>query len=159
MDNEHWEYKPKIKAFDFFAPLLLLLVFGGVCLWLYLANNNAYILTLPLAAIAVFVNLATLYSAFFVKFFVGTFGFYHQTKPGNGKYYTYAEIKKAWMSVELNGAGYCNYETVDGNKVKFAIRHFEQDAVECFLLHVNGEGDETEEDKYEDEYENEYEDE
>lgn len=145
MDNEKWECKAALGFGDFIAPLIALAVFGGVELWLFCTHNNAYILTLPLAAVAVLINALTVYRALSDKLFIGQNGFYHQTKPGNGRYYAYAEIREAKRSRNTRGFEQCVYKTVDGTVVKFKIDNINWDAVECLLVHINGETEDEDE--------------
>lgn len=76
-----------------------------------------------------------------MKVLIGERGFYHQTQPGNGRYFRYSEILKAWESAgkESNGTtGYfCTCETIDGQVLRFPFLPGESDGIGYFLDCVN----------------------
>ncbi|MEG2036389.1 MAG: hypothetical protein RRZ93_00205 [Ruthenibacterium sp.] len=119
---------------------ILLAVFGGLSIWLYCSNNGAYIFSAFLTAAVIVLIPVCIYRAVFVKVLIGEEGVYHQTKPGNGKYYEYADIIKAWDSSGkcLNGTEeyYCNFMLANGQVIKFLYFACDDDGIEYFLKRV-----------------------
>ena len=79
-------------------------------------------------------TLMGLYRRFIVKFLVGENGFYHKTKPGNGHYYRYSELDKAWTAF---GGGtnalYFYYQLPGKSPVRIFYNPIEDEAVEYML--------------------------
>lgn len=143
MKNERWKYQTRGhgSGVQGFIPIFILLaLFGGITFWLYGSGNGAYIFTAALFAVSVAILLYSIYSCIFVKLFVGDEGFYHQTRPGNGRYYAYSEIAEAWESTGTSPNGtvsyYCHYKTLDGKLVKFWFTPMESDSIDFLLAHV-----------------------
>lgn len=143
MDNEIWKYKVG-GGLQWLLPVFILLaVFGGVTIWLYTTNNGAFIFLLFLTIIVLAIMVCSIYRTLFVKVLIGEKGFYHQTKPGNGHYYAYADITEAWessgKSMNASTAYYCSCKTLEGQVVKFPFFSYESDGIDYLLLCVNGE--------------------
>lgn len=140
MENRQWKYKVGGRAQGILPSLFLLALFGGVSIYLYLNKNGAFLFCMILTLIAFVSLIACIYWAIFVKVLIGEDGFYHQTKPGNGRYYKYSEITEAWQSEgkQLNGVtGYfCSYETNEGKSVEFPFFPFESDGIDYLIERV-----------------------
>lgn len=140
MKHAKWNYKIGGNLHGLIPSLFLLALFGGLSIWLYLTQNSAFVLSLIFTAFVVVILLAIFYSALFVKVYIYEEGFYHQTRPGNGKYYQYSEIKEAWVSSGKATVGvnnyFCNYKTLDGQVVKFPFLPYETDGVEHLVACV-----------------------
>lgn len=136
----HKEWKYKIGK-DRVAVLLMLMMsgmFGGAAAWLYKADNGAFIPVSMIAGLMVLVFLLTLHRFFFYKVLIGEDGFYYQTNIGNGKFYSYREVEKAWMSsgTDQNGGTkqYCNIAVPGKSVIRFLF--FFQD--ECAVNYLIG---------------------
>lgn len=141
--REKWAYKIRPTQ-GFIFVFILLALFGGLTVWLYLVHNGAYIFTALFTALVLLLLAVGLYRAAFCKIYIGERGFYHQTRPGDGKYYLYTEIREAWVSSgqALNGAkeNFCNYITADGQTHKFQIFYKAQDGVAYLVRRVEEAG-------------------
>ena len=140
MENKEWKYKIGGNLYGVIPSLFLLALFGGVSLWLYNAGNGAYFFTMILTAFMIAILVAVFYRALFVKILIYDDSFYRQTKPWNGKYYKYTEIKKAWIGSGRDSTGannfFCNYKTYDGRVVKFSFYLNESDGVDYLIKRV-----------------------
>lgn len=140
MENKQWIYKVGGRAQGVLPSLFLLALFGGVSIYLYLSKHGAFLFGMILTAIAFALLIACIFRAKFVKVLIGEDGFYHQTKPGNGRYYKYGEITEAWESSgkSLNGMEqhFCNYKTPDGQVIRFPFFPFEADGIDYLLERV-----------------------
>ena len=118
----------------------MLVGFGGLAIWFHISQNNAIIIGGILVIIAALVFTVALYRAMFFKVLIDEKGFFYQTAPGNGRYYTYYEIRKMWISSgkETNAQEmtYCNFETQDGKVSRFFFMGINSDAVDYLLEQV-----------------------
>ena len=77
-------------------------------------------------------------------------GFFCQTAPGNGRYYRYSEIRNMWLSSgrETNARQptYCNFETVEGKRMRFLVLGSQIDAVDYMIERVESMGNKSGED-------------
>lgn len=141
MKNEQWQYKIGGGLQGVILSAVMLAAFAGLSIWLYISKNGAFLFGMILSTVMFFVFLLTVYRAVFVKVLISQNGFYHQTRPGNGKYYDYGSIKKAWVSSgkNINGteSNYCNYETFDGEVVKFPFFTADSEGIDYLLSCVN----------------------
>lgn len=84
------------------------------------------------------------------KLLVDKDGFYFRTKPGNGRYYRYREIRSMWLATDketdLQQATYCNFETVEGKRTRFLVLDPHLDAVDYMIERVEAVGASREED-------------
>ena len=147
MDNTQWKFKVGGRAQGLIPSLIMLTLFGGVTIYLYTIHHGAFLFGLLLTIIMLVLTFLTIFRGIFVKLLIGEEGFYHQTKPGNGRYYKYSEIEEAWQSEgkELNGTTglFCSYRTCTGNTVKFPFFPFEADGIEYFIERVQKDGGKT----------------
>lgn len=138
--KKQWNYKVGGSLHGLVPALFLLAFFGGLTLWLYQSDNGAYFFSMILTVFAVVILGAVFYRALFVKVFIYEEGFYHQTKPGKGKCYSYSEIKKAWVSSGKASTGvnnfFCNYKTYDGQVVRFPFFLDESEGVDYLIERV-----------------------
>lgn len=143
MEERNWKYKITSRTGLVVAAVMLAL-FGGVTFWLYTVHNGAFILVGCIAALTAIAFLLSVYSALFFKVFVDKDGFYFQTAPGNGRYYRYAEICDMWLSSgrETNArqSTYCNFETVEGKRLRFLVLGSQIDAVDYMIERVETAG-------------------
>ena len=143
MEERNWKYKITSRTVLVVAAVMLAL-FGGVTFWLYTVHNGAFILVGCIAALTAIAFLLSVYSALFFKVFVDKDGFYFQTAPGNGRYYRYAEICDMWLSSgrETNArqSTYCNFETVEGKRLRFLVLGSQIDAVDYMIERVETAG-------------------
>ena len=94
MMKQQWKYKVGGRPQGLIPTLILLAVFAGLSVWLHVAQNGAALFTIILSIFMFVILLVVIYRAVFVKILIFEDGFFHQTKPGNGKYYSYGQIKK-----------------------------------------------------------------
>ncbi len=144
MENEQWKYKVGGRAQGIIPSLFVIVLFGGISIYLFYIKHGAFLFTMLLTVIGVALLIACIYRAKFVKVLISEEGFYHQTKPGNGRFYKYSEISQAWQSMgrELNGTTgcFCSYETYEGNTIKFQFFPFEADGVDYLIQRVQEDG-------------------
>lgn len=146
IENETWRYRiPGSKLGGFILLGVLILAFSGVSLWLYTSNNGGWIFTAFFALLLAAAFICGIYRYMFVKILVGTSGFYHQTRPGNGTFYPYTDILKAWSRREKTAKGGsmdCFYfQTPEGKTKRFLYMPFDEDEIEFLLLQINGEAE------------------
>ncbi|MBQ8828300.1 MAG: hypothetical protein IJZ90_04100 [Clostridia bacterium] len=145
MKGSNWRYKIGTDMFSFIPITVLLVVFGGVSVWLYIKDNGIVLFTGFLTALVLCIAVYNVYRCLFVKLLIGEDGFYLRTKPGNGKYYDYTEITEAWESEGKSANGvvnyYLNYKTADGNTVKFPFNAAQSESAEYLLSRINNTGD------------------
>lgn len=96
MQEDKWVYQIGKDGLTVVFPLIGLAVSGGVAIALALANNPAVFFVGLFALFMLVMTLMGLYRRFIVKFLVDENGFYHQTKPRNGRYHRYSELVNAW---------------------------------------------------------------
>lgn len=140
MKKNQWRYKVGSNFMGIILSFVLLGIFGGITLYLYRTGNGAFIFGMFLTGLAILVILLGIYRAISVKFLVNENGFYHQTKIGNGKFYRFSEIRKAWVSSGRSANGveneYFNYELADGKVVKVFLMPSDDEAAEFMLSRI-----------------------
>lgn len=140
MKNDNYEHKVGGEPKRLIIPFIFMAVFGGITYWLYTAGNGVFIFVGIIFAVIVILFILSIYSCIFSKVLIGGDGFYYQTNPFNGKYYNYYEIEEArinevkWSTDVRN----ISYKTVDGQTFKFQFYLNEIDAVNYFLVKING---------------------
>lgn len=134
MEEDKWVYEIGKDGFAVVFPLIGLVISGGIAIALALANNPAVFFMSLFALFMLVMTLMGLYRRFIVKFLVGENGFYHQTKPGNGRYHRYSELDKAWTAF---GGGtnalYFYYQLPGKSPVRIFYNPIEDEAVEYML--------------------------
>lgn len=98
MQEGKWLYQIGKNTMGVIVSLIPLALFGGVAVWLHLTKHPAVIIAGLFTALALAVTLVGIYRLIFVKFLVSEAGFFHQTRPGNGRFYRYSELQNAWSS-------------------------------------------------------------
>ena len=98
MKNQTWKYKIRSSKTPVILTFIMFAVFGGLTAWLYSNNNGAFIFLGLFSAILLALVIATAYRLAFYKVLIGKDGFYYQTGPKDGKFYNYADVKKAWVN-------------------------------------------------------------
>lgn len=134
MQEDKWVYQIGKDGLTVIVPLIALAVFGGIAIALALAKNPAVFIAGLLAVFMLVLTLMGLYRLFIVKFLVGENGFYHQTRPGNGRYHRYSELEKAWSSYgEGTNALYFYYQLSGKSPVRIFYNLIDDEAVEYML--------------------------
>lgn len=134
MEEDKWVYEIGKDGFAVVFPLIGLAISGGVAIALALANNPAVFFVGLFALFMLVMTLMGLYRRFIVKFLVGENGFYHQTKPGNGRYHRYSELVNAWTFYgDGNNALYFGYQLPGESPVRFYYNLIDDEAVEYML--------------------------
>ena len=134
MEEDKWVYEIGKDGFAVVFPLIGLVISGGIAIALALANNPAVFFMSLFALFMLVMTLMGLYRQFIMKFLVGENGFYHQTKPGNGRYHRYSELEKAWTSYgDGNNALYFYYQLPGQSPVRFFYNLIDDEAVEYML--------------------------
>lgn len=134
MQEDKWVYQIGKDSLAVVFPLIGLAVSGGVAIALALANNPAVFFVGLFALFMLVMTLMGLYRRFIVKFLVGENGFYHQAKPGNGRYHRYSELVNAWTFYgDGNNALYFGYQLPGKSPVRFYYNLIDDEAVEYML--------------------------
>ena len=134
MQEDKWVYQIGKDSLSVIFPLIGLAVSGGVAIALALAKNPAGFFVGLFALFMLVMTLMGLYRRFIVKFLVGENGFYHQTKPGNGRYHRYSELEKAWTAYgDGTNALYFYYQLPGQPPVRFFYNLMDDEAVEYML--------------------------
>lgn len=140
MDKE-WKYKIDSGKTPVILTFLMFGLFGGLTLWLYRKNNGAVIFTGIISALTVLVLILTIYRLLFYKVLISNEGFYYQTGIGNGKYYNYTDVEKAWISSgrsQNGGQGeYCNIALYNKNVIRFPFFHNDEKGVDYLIKRAN----------------------
>lgn len=138
--NKDWKYRIGKNNAGTVMGILMLLLFGGVTLWLYLSNNGAFLFGLILTLVMLAIDLAAVYNALFHRVLIGDKSLYYQTSPQNKKEYKYTEIAKVWVSSgkNLNGteSDYCNVRLCSGEDIKFSFFPNETEGIEYLIERV-----------------------
>lgn len=134
MQEDKWVYQIGKDGFAVVFPLIGLVISGGIAIALALANNPAVFFMSLFALFMLVMTLMVLYRQFIMKFLVGENGFYHKTKPGNGRYHRYSELEKAWTSYgDGTNALYFYYQLPGESPVRFFYNLIDDEAVEYML--------------------------
>lgn len=140
MEQKQWKYKIGSGKMPVILTLLMFAIFGGLTVWLHSTNNGAFIFTGLFSAIMLILVIATSYRLAFFKVLIGKDGFYYQTGPGNGKYYDYTAVEKAWISsgTAQNGAQqeYCNIEISGSPVIRFQFFYADSKGVDYLINRV-----------------------
>ena len=116
------------------VTLICLVVFGILAIWLAYVEHPAALFVGPLALMILVMASAIIYRHFIMKFLVGENGFYHRSRPGNGRYHRYSELEKAWTSYgDGNNALYFYYPLPGEPPVRFFYNLIDDEAVEYML--------------------------
>lgn len=116
------------------VTLICLVVFGILAIWLAYVEHPAALFVGPLALMILVMASAIIYRHFIMKFLVGENGFYHRSRPGNGRYHRYSELEKAWTSYgDGNNALYFYYQLPGQSPVRFYYNLIDDEAVEYML--------------------------
>jgi len=150
MEQRNWKYK---ITGNWFGPMVIAIttaVSGGFTFWLYTAHDGAFVGLGGLTAFFAIICVLSAYGAMSFKLLVDKDGFYFRTKPGNGRYYRYREIRSMWLATDketdLQQATYCNFETMDGKRSRFLVLDPHLDAVDYMIERVEAVGASREED-------------
>ena len=134
MQEDKWVYQIGKDGFAVVFPLIGLVISGGIAIALALASNPAVFFMSLFALFMLVMTLMVLYRQFIMKFLVGENGFYHKTKPGNGRYHRYSELEKAWTSYgDGNNALYFYYQLPGEPPVRFFYNLMDDEAVQLPL--------------------------
>ncbi len=139
--SREWKYKIGRDKTSVVLMFLMSTLFGSLTVWLHRTNNGAFIFTAMLTAVMVLVLLLTIHSFFFYKVLIGEDGFYYQTNIGNGKYYAYRDVEKAWISsgTAQNGGqqDFCNIAVHGQSAIRFQFLYNDEKAVKYLVNCVN----------------------
>ena len=150
MEERNWKYKITSNWTAVIAVAITTVVSGGFTFWLYTAHDGAFVGLGGLTAFFAIICVLSAYGAMSFKLLVDKDGFYFRTKPGNGRYYRYREIRSMWLATDgitdLQQVTYCNFETMDGKRSRFLVLDPNLDAVDYMIERVEAVGDSREED-------------
>ena len=150
MEERNWKYKITGNWTAVIAVAITTAVSGGFTFWLYTAHDGAFVGLGGLTAFFAIICVLSAYGAMSFKLLVDQNGFYFRTKPGNGRYYRYREIRSMWLATDketdLQQATYCNFETMDGQRSRFLVLDPNIDAVDYMIERVEAVGASREED-------------
>ena len=150
MEQRNWKYKINGGWPTLIMASVMMAIFGGITVWLYTTRNGAFIGGLIVTACMAIGFILSVCSVLFFKVFVDKDGFFCQTAPGNGRYYRYSEIRNMWLSSgrETNARQptYCNFETVEGKRMRFLVLGSQIDAVDYMIERVESMGNKSGED-------------
>ena len=150
MEERNWKYKITSSWTAVIAVAITTVVSGGFTFWLYTAHDGAFVGLGGLTAFFAIICVLSAYGAMSFKLLVDQNGFYFRTKPGNGRYYRYREIRSMWLATDketdLQQATYCNFETMDGKRSRFLVLDPQLDAVDYMIERVEAVGASHEED-------------
>ena len=150
MEERNWKYKITGSWTAVIAVAITTVVSGGFTFWLYTAHDGAFVGLGGLTAFFAIICVLSAYGAMSFKLLVDKDGFYFRTKPGNGRYYRYREIRSMWLATDgmtdLQQATYCNFETVEGKRTRFLVLDPQLDAVDYMIERVEAVGASHEED-------------
>lgn len=150
MEERNWKYKITSSWTAVIAVAITTVVSGGFTFWLYTAHDGAFVGLGGLTAFFAIICVLSAYGAMSFKLLVDKDGFYFRTKPGNGRYYRYREIRSMWLATDketdLQQATYCNFETMDGKRSRFLVLDPNLDAVDYMIERVEAVGASREED-------------
>ena len=150
MEERNWKYKITSSWTAVIAVAITTAVSGGFTFWLYTAHDGAFVGLGGLTAFFAIICVLSAYGAMSFKLLVDQNGFYFRTKPGNGRYYRYREIRSMWLATDketdLQQATYCNFETMDGKRLRFLVLDPQLDAVDYMIERVEAVGASREED-------------
>ena len=150
MEERNWKYKITGSWTAVIAVAITTAVSGGFTFWLYTAHDGAFVGLGGLTAFFAIICVLSAYGAMSFKLLVDQNGFYFRTKPGNGRYYRYREIRSMWLATDgmtdLQQVTYCNFETMDGKRSRFLVLDPNLDAVDYMIERVEAVGASREED-------------
>ena len=150
MEERNWKYKITSSWTAVIAVAITTVVSGGFTFWLYTAHDGAFVGLGGLTAFFAIICVLSAYGTMSFKLLVDKDGFYFRTKPGNGRYYRYREIRSMWLATDgmtdLQQVTYCNFETMDGKRSRFLVLDPNLDAVDYMIERVEAVGDSREED-------------
>lgn len=150
MEERNWKYKITSNWTAVIAVAITTVVSGGFTFWLYTAHDGAFVGLGGLTAFFAIICVLSAYGAMSFKLLVDKDGFYFRTKPGNGRYYRYREVRSMWLATDgmtdLQQVTYCNFETMDGKRSRFLVLDPQLDAVDYMIERVEAVGDSREED-------------
>lgn len=150
MEERNWKYKITGSWTAVIAVAITTVVSGGFTFWLYTAHDGAFVGLGGLTAFFAIICVLSAYGAMSFKLLVDQNGFYFRTKPGNGRYYRYREVRSMWLATDgmtdLQQVTYCNFETMDGKRSRFLVLDPQLDAVDYMIERVEAVGASHEED-------------
>lgn len=137
MQEGKWLYQIGKNTMGVVVSLIPLVLFGGVALWLSRTGNPAAVLAGLFTLLALAVTLAGVYRLLFVKLLVSENGFFHQTRPGNGRFYRYNQLQNAWSSSGTGQTGatglYFHYQLKGKPPVRVFCTHADQEGIDYVL--------------------------
>lgn len=143
MMDMKWNYKITGRKMPVLLCAGMLAVFLSLTIWLYRAKNGAFLFTGFLTAIFLVLVIATTLRLTFFKVLAGSGGFFYQSNPFDGRFYSYKDVTKAWESkgTAQNGAhqAFCNIQLQDNRVIRFQFDEDDRSAVRYIIRQVNEE--------------------
>lgn len=137
MQGEQWKHRIGSGKGPVIVSFFMLAIFGGLTFWLYNTKNGAYFFTGLLSVIMLLIFGATIHRLLFYKVLINDDGFYYQTGIGNGRYYSYDDVEKAWISsgTAMNGGQqeFCNISLSNNSVIRFQFFYIDSDAVDYLI--------------------------
>ena len=137
MDKQQWKYIISDGYTGTILAFFLFLTFAGLSCWMKKMDNEVFPIAVILTIVMFLAFAAAFYRASFHKVLVGKDGLYYQSGIGRGAYYPYTQMNNAWTSSgqALNGYNhhYCNFETVEGQVIRFTYFPTSEKAVKYIL--------------------------
>ena len=107
----------------------------------------AVIFTGIITTLMVLVLVLTIYRFLFYKVLISDEGFYYQTGIGNGKYYTYTDVEKAWINSGISQNGgqgkYCNIALYNKKVIRFPFFYNDKKGVDYLIKQANADTQST----------------
>ncbi len=145
--DKAWKYKIGSGKTPVILTFLMSGLFGGLTLWLHRTNNGAVIFTGIFTVLMVLVLILTIYRLLFYKVLISEEGFYYQTGISNGKYYSYTDVEKAWISSgrsQNGGQGeYCNVALYNKKVIRFPFFYNDEKGVDYLIKRANADTQST----------------
>lgn len=141
MEQEQWKYQIGSGKMPVALMFIMTALFSGLTFWMYKTNNGAILFSGILTIVMMLVFILTIYRFIFYKVLIGANGFYYQTGIGNGKYYDYNDVEKAWISsgTAQNGGQeqYCNIAVYNENVIRFQFFYSDEKGVKYLVKQVS----------------------
>lgn len=140
--KNNWKYTVENSAKGWLIELPGALLLGGIAAWMYTINIIACFFLAFMAALLLSSVIYEFYCNLFKKIFIDEKGFYYQTSPKKRKYFSFADISKAWIGGAQNYSSddYFCFQTLKGDIYKFNLGFVDNgDGVFYMLKEINGE--------------------
>ena len=137
MIDMEWKHRINARKTPVVLCAIMFFIFFAITLWLYTAQNGAFLFTGIFSGIMVLLLVLTTYRLIFFKVLIGQHEFYYQSNPFNGTAYSYRDVAKAWISdgSAQNGArqAYCNIEIRGKGTIRFMLDDPDNPGIEFMI--------------------------